>query len=94
MTERFASLSPRASATVRQILDAGIQCFAERGYHLSFVDDIVATAGLARGTFYKYFDEKLDLLLALSAEASAVSTRLGVEIRGITLGPEGLGRLR
>ncbi|MCM3923860.1 TetR/AcrR family transcriptional regulator [Frankia sp. AiPs1] len=94
VTERFASLSPRASATVRQILDAGIQCFAERGYHLSFVDDIVATAGLARGTFYKYFDEKLDLLLALSAEASAVSTRLGVEIRGITLDPAGLGRLR
>lgn len=32
--------------------------FARRGYHQSTIDDIVAQAGVARGTFYLYFDDK------------------------------------
>jgi AcrR family transcriptional regulator len=35
------------------------------------VDDVVSEAGFARGTFYKYFDEKLDLLLELTRECDA-----------------------
>ena len=32
--------------------------FAKRGYHLTTIDDIVAQAGVARGTFYLYFEDK------------------------------------
>jgi AcrR family transcriptional regulator len=67
-TTRVGTLTPRSALTVRRIMDAGAQCFAESGYFRANVDDIVKTAGFARGTFYKYFDEKLDLLLALSDE--------------------------
>jgi AcrR family transcriptional regulator len=67
---RLDGLSPRAAATVRQIIDAGATLFADRGYHGTGVDDLVAQAGLARGTFYKYFDEKLDLLLQLTHECA------------------------
>jgi AcrR family transcriptional regulator len=32
--------------------------FSEKGYHLASVSDIVEHAGIARGTFYQYFDNK------------------------------------
>ncbi|GAB2983216.1 TetR/AcrR family transcriptional regulator [Amycolatopsis acidiphila] len=68
--DRVAGLRPRAAATVRQLIDAGARLFADRGYHGTGVDDVVAEAGFARGTFYKYFDEKLDLLLQLTRECA------------------------
>jgi AcrR family transcriptional regulator len=61
-------LTTRSAATVNRIMAAGALCFAESGYYRANVDDIVTRAGFARGTFYKYFDEKLDLLLSLSDE--------------------------
>ena len=68
LPDRMAGLRPRAAATVRQLLDAGAKLFADRGYYGTGVDDVVGEAGFARGTFYKYFDEKLDLLLELTRE--------------------------
>ena len=32
--------------------------FARQGYHQAKIDDIVAAAGIARGTFYLYFEDK------------------------------------
>lgn len=42
----------------RQILDAALRVFAEQGYHGTAVSDLVKAAGVARGTFYLYFDAK------------------------------------
>jgi AcrR family transcriptional regulator len=42
----------------QQILVAARDVFAKRGYHQATIDDIVAQAGVARGTFYLYFDDK------------------------------------
>ncbi|WP_175427949.1 TetR/AcrR family transcriptional regulator [Rhodococcus pyridinivorans] len=42
----------------------------EVGYDRAQVDEIAADAEVTRTTLYKYFDEKLDLLLALSEECS------------------------
>jgi AcrR family transcriptional regulator len=42
----------------QQILGAARDVFARRGYHAAKVDDIVAAAGVARGTFYLYFQDK------------------------------------
>lgn len=41
-----------------QILKVARDVFAKRGYHQTTIDDIVAQAGVARGTFYLYFDDK------------------------------------
>jgi AcrR family transcriptional regulator len=70
LPDRLAGLRPRAAATVRRLLDAGALLFADRGYHGTGVDDVVGEAGFARGTFYKYFDEKIDLLLQLTRECA------------------------
>lgn len=41
-----------------QILRIAAEVFAEKGYHDAKIDDIVARAKVARGTFYLYFEDK------------------------------------
>ena len=51
--------TPLAKAERRaQILNAARNVFARLGYHQATIDDIVAEAGVARGTFYLYFEDK------------------------------------
>lgn len=42
----------------QQILQHARDVFAKHGYHAAKIDDIVAAAGVARGTFYLYFEDK------------------------------------
>jgi AcrR family transcriptional regulator len=42
----------------QQILNVAREVFARRGYHAAKIEDIVAAAGIARGTFYLYFEDK------------------------------------
>jgi AcrR family transcriptional regulator len=64
--DRFPGERPR---TVAAVFDAGAELFAELGYAQTNVDDIVARARVARGTFYKYFDGKQDLFTAVAEDA-------------------------
>lgn len=52
--------SPAVDKTERrqQILLNARDVFAKHGYHAAKIDDIVAAAGVARGTFYLYFEDK------------------------------------
>jgi AcrR family transcriptional regulator len=68
----FEGLSAQSAATVRQLLDAAGRVFAANGYNATNIDQIVSEAELARGTFYRYFDNKTQVMAALSGEASAV----------------------
>ena len=43
------------------IVEAAAVCFAERGYHATQVSDIIAKAGIARGTFYLYYKSKHEI---------------------------------
>jgi len=85
--ERFTHLGPRARYTVHQLLDAGGRLFAAKGYHGANIDDIIADAGVARGTFYKYFDDKLDLLLTLSDDCSREIQRVSAALDRIASRP-------
>jgi AcrR family transcriptional regulator len=49
----------------QQILLCARDAFAEHGYQAVTVDDVVARAKIARGTFYLYFDDKRAVLDAL-----------------------------
>ncbi len=42
----------------QQILNVARDVFARSGYHAAKIDEIVAAAGVARGTFYLYFEDK------------------------------------
>lgn len=45
----------------RQLLEAAIKVFGARGYHHSQISDIIKEAGVARGTFYLYFESKREI---------------------------------
>ncbi len=49
----------------RQILDAAIKVFAERGFHRTTIRDVAKAAGVADGTIYNYFENKTALLLGI-----------------------------
>ena len=61
----------------QQILLAARDVFAKRGYHAAKIDDIVAAAGVARGTFYLYFEDKRAICEEIVARPF---TRLGMAI--------------
>lgn len=42
----------------QEILQSARDVFAKHGYHAAKVEDIVHAAGVARGTFYLYFEDK------------------------------------
>lgn len=46
----------------RKIFDAALRVFAERGFHNTTMDDIAQTSEVAKGTLYRYFSSKDDLL--------------------------------
>src|SRR4051812_30348895 len=45
----------------RQILDAALEVFGERGLALARLDDIAKRAGVSKGTIYLYFPNKEEL---------------------------------
>ena len=61
----------------QQILNHARDVFAKRGYHAAKIDDIVAAAGVARGTFYLYFEDKRGIFEEI---VDRVFTRLGMTI--------------
>ncbi len=61
----------------QQILNHARDVFAKRGYYAAKIDDIVSAAGIARGTFYLYFEDKRAIFEEI---VDRVFTRLGMTI--------------
>lgn len=55
----------RADERRAQILGAALEVFAAKGYHAAGIADIAAELGLGHGTFYRYFENKLNIFAAL-----------------------------
>jgi TetR/AcrR family transcriptional regulator, fatty acid metabolism regulator protein len=57
---------PNESIDTRtKILEAAVQVFAQKGYHETRVDDIVAESKTSKGSVYFYFPSKQDIFLGL-----------------------------
>lgn len=52
----------------RELLDAALAVFVEKGFAAARAEEIAARAGVSKGTLYLYFDSKEDLLRTLIAE--------------------------
>jgi TetR/AcrR family transcriptional regulator, transcriptional repressor for nem operon len=61
--------------TREQIVKAGLKCLLERGYNGVGVQDITATAGVPKGSFYNHFDSKEALGAVIVERYGADSTR-------------------
>ncbi|RSM85806.1 TetR/AcrR family transcriptional regulator [Kibdelosporangium aridum] len=46
----------------REIIETAFDCFAERGYHATGIADIATRLGIGHGTFYRYFQNKRDIV--------------------------------
>src|SRR4051794_25439509 len=60
--------TPQGRQRKQQLLDCAARLFAERGYDDTRVIDIVREAGVAKGLFYWYFDNKEQLFADLADE--------------------------
>lgn len=67
-----------------QIKETALRVFSEKGYHETSISDLVDAAGVARGTFYLYFDGKDAIFLELLDDLTA---HLRANITGIDLAP-------
>jgi AcrR family transcriptional regulator len=54
-----------AEVRIDDLMAAAADLFIAKGIDATTVDDIVAKAGVGKGTFYHYFDTKSDVIVAL-----------------------------
>ena len=67
-----------------QILRHAARLFGEKGYHSTSISDIIGAAGIARGTFYLYFENKRGIFAELVDDLLA---RLVGRIRTVDTSP-------
>ncbi len=83
----------KTERTRAQLIEAGRQVFAEKGYEAASVADIAEVAGYTKGALYAHFESKQELFLAIfkqaqdsdSSDSDTVSPLMHV-----TTGEEGL----
>ncbi|MGC2972056.1 TetR/AcrR family transcriptional regulator [Paraburkholderia aspalathi] len=60
----------RREKTRNRLIESALGVFAEKGPDAPLIDDFIAAAGVARGTFYNYFRTTAELLAAVAGESS------------------------
>jgi AcrR family transcriptional regulator len=48
-----------------ELLDAALDCFVDRGYAATRLEDVATRAGVSKGTLYLYYNGKVDLFKAV-----------------------------
>lgn len=70
------TLSPRAARTRSALLAAGLELLAERPVDAIAIDEVVAAAGVAKGSFFNHFEDKHDF-------AGAISRAIRVDVEAL-----------
>lgn len=55
----------RVNLRKRQVLDAALQLFIEKGFHNTSIQDILSKSMISKGTFYNYFSSKNECFMAI-----------------------------
>lgn len=75
----------RAARTRSALLVAGFELLAERPIDALAIDDIVARAGVAKGSFFNHFADKSAFGMAIGAQIRAeLEERIGTANAGVT----------
>ncbi len=78
-------LPPKRERTRRQLIDAAIRVFAEKGVANTSIQEIAVAAGVANGTFYNHFPTKEAVMEAVAiAAAQGLSERIDASYGHIT----------
>jgi len=78
--------------TRRKMIDAALQCFADKGYVNTTIDDIVATAGTTRTSFYMHFRNKADILTEVVHDITRGTTFSTLHEEGVAVTYDGVRR--
>jgi AcrR family transcriptional regulator len=62
------ALRARYDRRRQEVVDVAAQLFAQRGYHGTSIEDLIAATGLTRGGLYHYTDSKQGLLFGVLDE--------------------------
>jgi TetR/AcrR family transcriptional regulator, repressor for uid operon len=76
-----------------QILDAARECFRERGFRLTTIEEICAEARISPGMLYRYFDSKADIIATIALDARAEAEAMLERVNGSEGLIEGLAEL-
>ncbi|MFZ0070066.1 MAG: TetR/AcrR family transcriptional regulator, partial [Xanthobacteraceae bacterium] len=71
----MSNAQPQHESKAR-ILDAALRVIRTKGYSATTVDDVCATAGLTKGSFFHHFKSKDELALAATAHFAAMADGL------------------
>ena len=66
MSEAPAQLPKKRERTRNALIEAAIDVLAEKGLEGTSIDDLMRVAGMARGTFYNYFQTRDDVVRAVA----------------------------
>ena len=69
-----------------ELLASARAIFAARGYHEATVEEITRAAGVAKGTFYLYFDEKREIFLAIIRDLLDRIKAIGASVSALAPG--------
>ncbi len=64
----------------RELLDAAIELFCEKGYDNTSVNDIINRVGVSKGAFYYYFASKEEVLETIGKEYNARAMEIAESI--------------
>lgn len=70
--ETFHNLNPKKKEKIK---DAFLREFAVNPYDKASLSSVVKSLGIAKGSVYQYFDDKLDLFMYLISECTAVKMK-------------------
>jgi AcrR family transcriptional regulator len=89
---RAVSRARESSGPARRadLIAAARTIFADRGYHETTVEDITRAAGVAKGTFYLYFQEKREIFLAIIRELLDTIKSIGASVSQLAPGDDPL----
>jgi TetR/AcrR family transcriptional repressor of nem operon len=86
--------TPRSLDTRTRLLEAGLVCFSARGFHGTGIQEIVAAAGIPKGSFYNHYPSKEDFGAAIIRHyGEAFLRQWGADLEGAE-GPSPLATLR
>ena len=81
----FPVLSPRAAKTRGALLAAGLELLAERPVDAIAIDDLVAAAGVAKGSFFNHFADKRAFAQTIAEDIRReVEARVAATNQGVT----------
>lgn len=76
----MATQTERRAETRKKIIQASKKLFDKQGFEATSVDQIVTRAKVAKGTFYQYYETKVDVLADVTRDEGAEKSRQSLEM--------------